>query len=117
MVRESGTSFAATLIRSCSVKLAVREARLGDGRDDALLDLGAGPADGELRQLRQVERGDIHAAADQVNLEDLDLLVSSGRSTKNTSSKRPLRIISAGSRSMRLAVAATKRPRVFPASR
>ena len=49
-----------------------------------------------------------------MNLEDLDPFVfSCGRSTKKTSSKRPLRIISAGSRSMRLAVAATNSPRAF----
>ena len=75
MVRDSGTMLTATLIRSSSRHFPARELGFGHRRDHALLDFGAGPADGELRQLRQVERRRIHAAPPQVNLEDLDALV------------------------------------------
>src|SRR5215471_18052139 len=37
------------------VQRAIFEARARDGRDDALLDFGARPADGELHHLRDVE--------------------------------------------------------------
>jgi hypothetical protein len=57
-------------------EFAIGEACLGDGRNHALLDLGAGPSDGELRELIDVKLARIDAAAQQVDLEDLDLLVT-----------------------------------------
>src|ERR1035438_6019184 len=53
----------------------VRQARTRDGGDHALFDLRARPPYGELGQLRQVEIGDVHAAAHQMNAEDFDLFV------------------------------------------
>src|SRR6185295_13545307 len=50
--------------------LAIFQARFGDGGDDALLDLSAGPAVGETGELLEIEAGGIHSAAVQVNLKD-----------------------------------------------
>ena len=55
MVRESGTMLDGGADQVLLGHLAVLEPRLGDRRDDALLDLGAGPADGERDQLLDVE--------------------------------------------------------------
>ena len=57
MVRESGTIFTAACDEILLGDLAVGEPRFGDRGDDALLDFGAGPADGELRQLVEIEPG------------------------------------------------------------
>src|SRR5215471_13634195 len=53
--------------------LAVFEPRLGDRRDHALLDLGAGPAAGEFGQLLDMETRNVHAAALKMDFEDFDL--------------------------------------------
>ena len=72
MVRESGTRRAATPMQIVGGQLPVFETRLGHGRYHALLDLGPGPAIRELRQFLEFEPARIHAAPDQVNLENLD---------------------------------------------
>src|ERR1035438_9701624 len=51
--------------------LGIGEARLGERRHYALLDLGAAPAFGELRQLAEVDGGGVHAAAVEVCREKL----------------------------------------------
>src|SRR5579864_872770 len=53
--------------------LPASELGFGQRRYDTLLDLGAGPASGKLRQLFEVEPSRLYAATAEVNLEDLDL--------------------------------------------
>ena len=53
----------------------IGEPRFGDRRDHALFDLGAAPAFGEFRQLVELDAGGVHAAAAEVNLENLQALL------------------------------------------
>ena len=55
MVRESGTMLHGAHHKIMLGELAILEPRLGDRRHHALLDFGARPANGELRQLIEVE--------------------------------------------------------------
>ena len=50
---------------------AVFQACAGDGGDHALFDFGAGPADGELEELVELELGALDGTAVEVDFEDL----------------------------------------------